>query len=315
MRTDKSNTSANHLPAGISEQALVEAIAYSGYPLQGVIARALLPEFDVLEEWGYIDRDTQEHRALDIFAYKALTDTFRQNVQPRLVLLVECKRSRHPYVFFKAATERWVPNFPRLAGIPRGYVPISDPASRRSQDADPAKVLGIDELEFIRPGPPRCAAFSKAQPSGKKVEMSGTDPFQNLILPLTKATSHAAGLFGPGERPERIQPTLILSISVLDAPLILVDEPGSSIDPMLTPWVRVVRQEANPNRKTSEPWYRHYVVDVVHASYFNEFIAQHLMPFAREFSDRAIKQGPILLTRGIVDNLDNWTWDQVRLNP
>ena len=52
MRAHQQNPERNKLPEGINEAALVGAIAVSGYPLQGEVARLLRAEFEVVEEWG-----------------------------------------------------------------------------------------------------------------------------------------------------------------------------------------------------------------------------------------------------------------------
>jgi hypothetical protein len=65
----------------------------------------LQKSFSVTEEWGYQDRTTQEHRTLDIFAYRKLPEENRAGllIALALVLLVECKRSQNPYMCFSRA--------------------------------------------------------------------------------------------------------------------------------------------------------------------------------------------------------------------
>jgi hypothetical protein len=73
----------------------------SGYPLQAVVAEKLMDAgFKVVEEWGFIDKDTKEQRSLDILAFKKLRND-KDTVIPSLTLLIECKRTIHPFVFFK----------------------------------------------------------------------------------------------------------------------------------------------------------------------------------------------------------------------
>ena len=100
MRVHPANPERNCLPAGIDKSELIKAIETSGYPLQGTVASLLKQEFVIAEEWSYIDLDLKERRSLDVFAYRSLLQNCDQAVQPSLILLIECKRSRQPYVFF-----------------------------------------------------------------------------------------------------------------------------------------------------------------------------------------------------------------------
>jgi hypothetical protein len=102
MKSHPDNPSGNVVPPGIVEPHLAEAIAASGYPLQGIVTAQLLADFSVLEEWGFVDDKTDEHRSLDIYAYQALSDKTNANLHVGLTLLIECKRSRHPFIFFQA---------------------------------------------------------------------------------------------------------------------------------------------------------------------------------------------------------------------
>lgn len=307
---DKSpdNPSGNKLASGISESNLIRAIESSGYPLQGVVASKLQAEFGVTEEWGYIDRDTQELRSLDVFAFKKFGD--EGDLQPHLVLLIECKRSIHPYVFFKNVVDRKIPRFPKIAGLTRSSITVHESSGNRSCETSGADVLGLAELPFIRPGPPHCSAFAKAVAQGEKVTLSGSEPFNSLILPLVKATEHASSLYAAESRPTRLFPTLILCFSVLDAPILLVNSPSEASRPFLAPWVRVQRQE--PHQDLGRTRQVHYVVDVVHVDFLDEFISHQLMPFVDEFVSRAEKQKTVLFKSGTVEDLDNWRWDNIK---
>jgi hypothetical protein len=292
----------------MNEPTLIHAIETSGYPLQGVVADKLKSAFGVTEEWGYIDRDTHEHRSLDVFAFKRLlTDG---DVQPSLVLLIECKRSIHPYVFFRDVVDRQIPRFPQIAGLTRSAVTIHESSGQRLRETTGAAMLGLAELPFVRPGPPHCCAFTMAIAQGDKVSVSGTDPFNSVILPLVKAMDHAASLYKPDSDTTRLYPTLLLGVSVLDAPMLIVNSPREASAPVLMPWVRVRRQEAQPDRDGIQ--YMHYAVDVVHVEFFDQFIVEHLTPFTDQFVSRARKQSTILFKSGTVANLDNWHWDKVQ---
>ncbi len=93
--------------------------------------------------------------------------------------------------------------------------------------------------------------------------------------------------------------------------MVLVESPDQAISPILKPWVRVVRQEASStdNRDRSPSF---YIVDIVHIDYFDTFVRKHLLPFADAFSERAIQMGNALIRGGKVNNIENWSWEEVR---
>lgn len=311
MRQHSDNPGGNRLPEGIGEECLISTIQSSGYPLQGVVASKLDGLFVVTEEWGYIDRDSKQHRSLDVVAYKQLEANETDAVKPCLALLVECKRSKHPYIFFKDVIERRLLHFPATCGLHNNRITIYEESKKRSQFVPAARLLGIDKLPFTEGGPPKCSAFSKAIPRGKKVELSGDDPFNSLVLPLTRALDHAVGVFQGNVDPKRPYPTLLLCVSVIDAPMILVDSPTSASELTLCPWVRIVRQEANAN-SSSRDRYQYYAIDVVHIDFFEEFLHENLLPFADTFCERARQRQEVLLDGGVVDSLDDWEWDTIR---
>lgn len=142
--------------------------------------------------------------------------------------------------------------------------------------------------------------FSRAVPNGKKFNLSGVDPFKTIILPLARALDHTLDIWKGHQRQSPQYPTLLLLISFIDAPIILVEAPDRTSDPVLTPWLRVVRQEAVTTETKSGKQYRFYAVDIVHAGYLNRFVTQHLLPLCDTFAERALKRGDILLRGGEV---------------
>lgn len=112
MDQHPTNPESNEIPSGLSDEQIENAVRQSGYPLQSAIARQLSHQMTtIVEEWGYSDRTTGEHRALDIFAQRELAPS-SDRLAPQLILLVECKRSDLPYVFFASARMSRTTPFP-----------------------------------------------------------------------------------------------------------------------------------------------------------------------------------------------------------
>ena len=210
-------------------------------------------------------------------------------MKPRALLFIECKRSRHPYVFFQGTESSLEPRgVPQVCGLPR---------SMRTNVAD---ALDLWHHPFFAKGPPSCATFARAiskkkdmELSGAKgrdsaeerdVELSGADPYNTLILPLTKGLEHARSLV-PDADPQAAQfsPALHLAVAVLDAPMVLVESPANVRDPLLSPWTRIIRWEATGQ---AVPAYRWYAVDVVHFGFLTNYVEKHLLPFFGDFLER-----------------------------
>jgi len=311
MRTSPENPKNNQIPAGVDVAELTASIELSGYPLQGIVASKLVGSFGVTEEWGFVDRDTQEHRNLDVFAYHPLADDKSLSVQPSLALLIECKRSRFPYIFFQRATDQPIRHFPTIAGLPYGRVQIYEQNGNKMREEIGAVALSLNKHPFVNAGPAVCSAFCRANLNGKKVELSGSETYNSIVLPLSKALDHAYQLYKAQEKATTIFPVLMICVNVLDAPMMLVEDPQKASDPILTPWVRVVRQEANADNKSWEK-YKFNVIDTVHVDYFDDFINHHLLPLAIDFKQRSIQLADILFNGGEVPNLDTWNWEQIQ---
>ncbi len=317
MRTKPTNPARNQIPNSVNEESLIRAIENSGYPLQGIVATKLLKlDFHITEEWGFPDRESNHSRTLDLIAYAALAKMDGANVYPGLRLLIECKRSVHPYVFFHTLSHHDMSWFPRIAGLPHGGISLLtqvDGMQAVSRLLTGAESLGLAQLPFIVNGPEICAAFSRAEANGNKVVLSGADLFNKVVIPLAHASDHAMQTFGyaGGRGTAVVFPQLILCVAVLDAPMLLVESPEKWSDPILSPWVRVIRQEPTLD-PYSERKVRHYGFDLVHIDFFANFVADYVLPFAKEFGSRAIRLGAgPMLNGGRVPDPDRYEWTQI----
>jgi hypothetical protein len=311
MRQAINNPPDNQLYKGTSEAAVIEAIDLAGYPLQSVVADHLVAHFGVTEEWGYIDRDTQAHRSLDVFAFKTFGEAGKvASIACHAAVLVECKRSRAPFVFFQRVADRPVPGYPSIAGSADGSVTLKAPSSRSQRSVAVADVLGLRDVAFVADAPPRCSAFTRAELHGERVRMSGEEAYNGVVLPLVKAADHAANLYNTAERTGHRSLTMLLPVAVLDAPMLLIESPTKSRDPIATPWVRIVRQEAKGTDTSG--WFRWYAIDAVHASYFPTYLEHHLLPFLQVFADRVSQQSLVLRSGGVVPDLATWVWSDIQ---
>ena len=188
MESAKNSPSENVLPEGLKEGVLDIAVKTSGYPLQNVIASYLKESFDIVEEWGFIDRDTQKHRSLDLHAYRSLKKEGAKHFDAALVLLLECKRAELPYVFFKAASARTPSEFPHVVGFRSPYFELQ--GKNAIQEHPPASFLRLHELPFVNDGPTICNAFTQSHRKGNGLELSGDVAYNSVVLPLAGAMQH-----------------------------------------------------------------------------------------------------------------------------
>jgi hypothetical protein len=319
------NPKENQLPPGALTGYLNEAVRRSGYPLQTVIATELQKTFVVTEEWGYQDRTTQEQRTLDVFAFKRLREENRAGVlvAPSVVLLVECKRSQHPFIFFKSETEkgRALSGFPRICGLGPVVVQQND-SSRR--EVSPCECLGLETEPFSISRSPICTTLaragakpedgshrrkdSEAEPVRKGIVLTGSDAYNSILLPLASSLDFLGGYYsGSGQN---VSPVIAFAVCVLDAHMVLSE--GGPEDSVLSmvPWVRLIRRE---NKQFSRG-YRHtqHVVDFVHRYALSDFVSE-ILQFADIVRERFIeKAGVFQRGRGIVKDLNNWKWSEVQ---
>jgi hypothetical protein len=105
-------------------------------------------------------------------------------------------------------------------------------------------------------------------------------------------------------------PTLVICLSVIDGPMVLVEKPEAASTPVLSPWVRVVRQEVSQDRTSLV----HYAVDVVHYAFLNQYVNRHLLPFADSFAEHTYQMREVLLRGGIAPG-ETWRWTDLKPAP
>ena len=307
MDASNFNPEENRLHAGVKEQALVDAITNSGFPLQGHVADLLNPKYGVTEEWSFIDRDTEELRSLDVFAWRNFEPLGQATC--RAALLVECKSSVHPYVFFQNAINDEF-QFPTLVGVPHVTITKRGDASHsRYQERTPNSILALHDSPFGKQ-PPIASAFTKAIAKGDKFNVSGNDPFNSIVMPLVKSLDHASGIYDAAVENGMIYPTLLLAVCVLDAPMVLVSNPSDGQKPSLTPWVRILRREAKSGRYGGIEQFE-YIVDIVHRGFMADYFDSHVEQFLDLYRTRMQTSAEIIDRGGTVENLDNWEWSDV----
>ena len=298
------------LPAGVDPGKLVRAVQASGYPLQTVVARRLSEQFNIVEEWGYVDRVSHDHRTLDIFAQRSL-EAKSPRLEPALVLLVECKRSDLPYVFFAAAIPRTPSELPSIFGLARNrFLLYGEPS--RHREVPIAHFLRCSDFPFVRSGPVIVSTFSRVERKGKEFKLSGSEPYNALVLPLASALEHYRETWsGVRQHQERYWPTLAICLAVIDAPFVVASGTPEEPDLRTTRWVRLVHQEA---LREGDGWRRKpYFVDAVCRGVLGEYLDQHIVPFAEQVASRMAEQQDLVLAEeGRVPDWDDWSWGDMR---
>jgi hypothetical protein len=197
MQQTPNNPLSNRLVAGTSEAQVLEAVHRSGYPPQTFVAEILRGKLGVQEEWSFVDRDSDDLRALDIYTYTHLYGRkTKTRVRPQLDLLIECKQSDLPYMFFTMVGKTWLSDFPRIGGLRQHEIIITTNDDSSSWTFPIINALGLDSHPF-QTAPPFCHTFSKCVRKGKDLELSGSDAYNGLVLPLTKAVQTISLQNGP----------------------------------------------------------------------------------------------------------------------
>ena len=290
MQSSKNNPIENKLSPGITDLDINNAVKKSGYPLQTIVSNKLRKKFYCQEEWSFIDNKTKEIRSLDIMAQLRLFDHEKgqPRVRPTLNLLIECKQSELPYIFFLSPEKLQTYDYPYISGLFHKKISISTDDDNSTWTLPIVHVLGLEKEPFINDINYSSMTFSKCVRNGKDIALSGTEAYQGLMLPLIKSLQHFDESETPPKTAHYFDAHLPFAIGVIDGPMIAVTVDEKSHTSELIPWVRVFRHESYENEDWTERK-KIFAIDIVHKDYFETFIDNHLLPFVNKYSELIIK--------------------------
>lgn len=305
MNNTPQNPASNQLGAGVNEAQVLAAVDKSGYPLQTIVGQILSSDFNVQQEWCYVDRDSKELRAIDIHARRWLYDWGsgpQPRVRPHLDLLVECKQSLLPYAFFLSSSGRVSLVSPEVAGLNHNNIEISTDDDLSTYTLPIITTLSLHTDSFQQ-APLYASSFSKCARKGAELELSGVEVYSGLILPLIKALHHLRIAEQPVQTALYFDAHLVIALGVLDAPMVAVSVENGATALTLTPWVRVLRHEY---MEEAEKWERDrlWAVDIVHKDFLPVYIQTHALPFAQRFSERVLRHTiELMVGKGFVSGM------------
>ncbi|WP_143589934.1 hypothetical protein [Streptomyces africanus] len=292
------------LKAGVTGEAILDAIRRSGYPLQAQISNILevaITDMEmrtrIQEEWAYLDKDSDTVRALDIFAEIYLTDdtTTKRTFTPHLHMLIECKQSELPYIFFlRNSPPGLSAEFPEIAGIKRDLkmfrkIDAIDPLGEHSVALSVYDALAFYDFPTFEKPPFYAISLAKAaRRGGSKLELTGEDAYRSLTLPLLKAADHLKSILrGAGKPSTPPRCSLVAPVAVVDAPMIgVLYHEGRNLMISL-PWVRMSYLEPGNERDgwggRTDSDVRHY--DVIH----KDFLKQYTRALVRDSKAAALR--------------------------
>lgn len=163
------NPTTNQLGPGVTEGQVHNAVDASGYPLQMYVSDIFRSKkssshketFHISEEWCFVDRDTNALRSIDLLATTSLHGWEPQpRVRPALAVLVECKQSQLPYLFFETQNKPRLVDFPVVAGLRRDKITIKTDDYRSSWQYAVIHALDLNDDHF-QSDPPFCYNLSK----------------------------------------------------------------------------------------------------------------------------------------------------------
>lgn len=289
FKGSSNNPADNTLKSGFSAKDVTEAIYKSGYPLQSIVAGKLRKHFAVQEEWSFVDTEERVVRSIDLFTEIYLSmPTEQQRVRPVLNLIIECKRSDLPYVFFLTEQRIEIPRLPVIAGLAHSGITIHADDFRNACQYDVLRILGLKEHAFLRSDVPFCTTFTRCERKGKSLQLSGSVPYNELVYPLVKALEHFCSIETPPTTALYFDLHFVFGLAVLDAPMVGVLA-GESAEPIMLPWVRIARHRGLESARSYDHRRNIYALDVVHIAFLDTYIETHLFPFAVEFTNRALK--------------------------
>ena len=167
----------------------------------------------------------QGHRwpqAVDILAarpfYQYKPEPEQSRVRPCLNLVIECKQTDRPYVFFCTGAPHHSSQFPLVAGLYSDCIEIRTDDDESTWILPVAAAMNLSGHPFLVAAPFACTTMSKCVRQGKKLELSGSDGYAQLVLPLVKAARHFVDAEKPNPEAFYFDLHFLVSLAVVDGP-------------------------------------------------------------------------------------------------
>ncbi|GHH09852.1 hypothetical protein Srubr_66010 [Streptomyces rubradiris] len=295
--TDEPDAPAwGQLRDGLTLDALQEAVEKSGYPLQSTIFQLLEQDFRVQQEWGFRDRLSGEMRSIDLVARRELEHTPPQEsrIRPTLTVMIECKQSNLPYVFFSTSPAPWKLDLPTICGLGIKEVVVTTDDNPSSWHFSVSEALDLTLHPFHKVE--GFSIVSKCARKGPRLELSGIDAYNGIVMPLISAATHFIEASRPPTTAHWFDAYLVCAVAVVDAPMIVATNNSSGVKLEARPWCRLFRHEPKDLGEFLGEAGRHLAVDVVHKDFAAQYFTDHLLPFAEYFREGALRNHEVLAT-------------------
>ncbi|MCX4434495.1 hypothetical protein [Streptomyces mirabilis] len=317
------------LRAGLTGKDLYDVISRSGYPFQATVAdtlRSAIAEHSkgalIQEEWGYVDTESGQTRAVDILAEVPLGSRKERNpllgARPTLSLILECKQSDLPYVFFmRNNPPASVIDFLQIAGTESARMRVfsanEEGAPGFSYYMTLHDVFGAWEFPFFEAPAPWAISLSKAVRK-PKADLTGEEAYRSITLPLMKAADHLKAITKKSGGHRHVL-RVIVCAAVVRAPMIGVHLHEGQPNLIAFPWFRVSHLEpAKGQSGEMGPTGTVKYFDVVHEDHLNDYI-NVLMKSLNPLADRMDGHAQEILSGvGLCGPGDN-TWEDLKPLP
>ncbi|MFF9900515.1 hypothetical protein [Streptomyces longispororuber] len=295
--TDEPDAPAwGQLRAGLTLDALQEAVEKSGYPLQSTIFQLLERDFRVQQEWGFRDRISGEMRSIDLVAIRELQHAPPQEsrIRPTLAVMIECKQSDLPYVFFSTSPAPWKLDLPVICGLGIADVAVTTDDNPSTWHFSAAEALDLTSHAFHNAE--GFSIVSKCARKGSRLELSGTEAYSGIVMPLISAATHFIEASRPPETAHWFDAYLVCAVAVVDAPMVVAKNSSTGVELEARPWCRLFRHEPKNRGEFLGEVGRHLAVDVIHKDFVAEYFNGHLLPFAEHFREGTLRNHEVLAT-------------------
>lgn len=248
------------------EQAITEDLQRTGYPTEIVCASKMQDrQWSVTHNPSYWDSEENQSREYDIRAYKSWTSD-SQTATVGVYLIVECKKSERPWVFFTTLEKH---NYPRLGRYIKFRSLKYSPFTAIDQEHS---IIGDDELRSIH----HYFQFNKQARTFyeplKQLEKAAHSPtIYTAVMSIIKAT-----LFHLRDTPIAdtvfpiYYPVIVFSGSLFEAFV----NPDKTIDLSPTQYVQLKYSYFQHEPKHST-WsdQQSFTIDIIHEDFLSSFLS------------------------------------------